>query len=99
MNNKTVYVGLAADILHKGHLNILKLACKYGKVTVGLLTDEAIATYKQIPLLTYNEREAVIKNIRFVDKVIPQKTLDYTSNLKRLKPNFVVHKKKSVKKL
>jgi phosphoenolpyruvate phosphomutase len=91
MIDKTVYVGLAADILHKGHLNILKLASKYGKVTVGLLTDEAIATYKQIPLLTYNEREAVIKNIRFVDKVIPQKTLDYTSNLKRLKPNFVVH--------
>ena len=53
MKNKTVYVGISADILHEGHINILKFASKYGKVVVGLLTDEAIATYKKFPYLDY----------------------------------------------
>ena len=91
MENKIVYVGLAADILHKGHLNILKTAKKYGKVVVGLLTDEAIATYKPFPLLPFEERKMVIKNIRYVSQVMPQVTLDYTANLKKIKPDYVVH--------
>ena len=57
MKNKIVYVGLSADIVHKGHLNILKTAKKYGKVIVGLLTDEAIATYKPFPILSFEERK------------------------------------------
>ena len=88
---KLVYVGLSADILHEGHINILKVANKLGDVTVGLLTDKAIASYKKIPHLSYRQREIVLKNIKFVNKVIPQKTLDYRPNLKMLKPNFVVH--------
>jgi len=91
MENKIVYVGLAADILHKGHLNILKTAKKYGRVVVGLLTDEAIATYKPFPLLPFDERKMVIQNIRYVSEVIPQVTLDYTANLKKIKPDYVVH--------
>ena len=90
-NKKKVYVGLSADILHEGHINILKKASKLGKVTVGLLTDQAITSYKQLPHLNYKRREIIIKNIRFVDKVIPQKTLDYTENLNLIKPNYVVH--------
>ena len=88
---KLVYVGLSADILHEGHINILKLANKLGDVTVGLLTDKAIASYKKIPHLSYKQREIVLKNIKFVKKVIPQKTLDYRPNLQIVKPNFVVH--------
>ncbi len=88
---KKVYVGLSADILHKGHINILKLASKYGEVTVGLLTDNAISSYKKIPYLNYEQRETVIKNIKFVKNVIPQQTLDYVNNLKKIKPDFVVH--------
>ena len=88
---KLVYVGLSADILHEGHINILKVADKLGNVIVGLLTDKAIASYKKIPHLSYRQREIVLKNIKFVNKVIPQKTLDYRPNLKMLKPNFVVH--------
>ena len=88
---KKVYVGLSADILHKGHINILKIANSYGEVTVGLLTDEAIASYKKFPHLNYKQREIVIKNLKFVKNVIPQKTLDYVPNLKKIKPNFVVH--------
>ena len=89
--NKIVYAGLAADILHEGHINILKQANKLGDVVVGLLTDKAIASYKQLPLLNYNQRQSVLKNIKFVKKVIPQKTLDYRPNLIKLKPHFVIH--------
>jgi len=101
MKKKIVYVGLAADILHKGHINILKTANKYGNVIVGLLTDQAIASYKNIPYLDFEKRKVVIENIRYVKKVIPQNTLDYVTNLKLIKPDYVVHGddwKKSVQK-
>jgi phosphoenolpyruvate phosphomutase / 2-hydroxyethylphosphonate cytidylyltransferase len=91
MKKKIVYVGLAADILHKGHINILKTANKYGRVIVGLLTDQAIASYKNIPYLDYEKRKVVIENIKYVKKVIPQNTLDYVSNLKLIKPDYVIH--------
>ena len=89
--NKLVYVGLSADILHEGHLNIIQTAKKFGDVIVGLLTDQAIASYKNIPQLSYKQREIVLKNIKFIKKVIPQKTLDYTYNLNLIRPDFVVH--------
>ena len=87
----TVYVGMSADIIHRGHINILKIAKKYGEVTVGLLTDEAISSYKNIPYLNFNQRKVVLENIKYVSKVVPQKTLDYVPNLIDLKPNYVVH--------
>ena len=89
--NKIVYVGLSADILHAGHINILKTAKKYGDVVVGLLTDKAIASYKSIPTLNFNQRKIILNNIKLVKKIIPQETLDYRPNLKKIKPNFVVH--------
>ena len=88
---KKVYVGLAVDIIHEGHINILKIANSYGDVTVGLLTDEAIASYKSIPHLNFNRRKIIIQNIRYVKRVIPQNTLDYVKNLIDLKPDYVVH--------
>ena len=88
---KKVYVGLAADILHEGHINILKIAKSYGEVTVGLLTDAAISSYKKLPHLNFKQREIVLKNIKYVKYVIPQKTLSYVDNLIKLKPNYVVH--------
>ncbi len=91
MKKKICYVGLSADILHEGHINILKIASKLGKVIVGLLTDEAIASYKNIPYLNFKERKIILQNIKYVSKVIPQQTLDYVENLERIKPNFVVH--------
>ncbi len=89
--NKSVYVGMSADFLHHGHLNILRVARELGEVTVGLLTDEAIASYKRLPYLTWEERKAVVENIKGVAAVIPQDTLDYRPNLRKLKPDFVVH--------
>ena len=88
---RTVYVGLSADFLHHGHLNILRIARDLGDVTVGLLTDPAIASYKRLPFLTWEERKAVVENIKGVVRVIPQTTLDYVPNLRLLKPDFVVH--------
>jgi len=90
-SKKKVYVGLSADIIHKGHINILKTASTYGDVIVGLLTDKAIASYKSIPYLNYEKRKVVIENIKYVKKVIPQETLDYVENLKLIKPHYVVH--------
>jgi phosphoenolpyruvate mutase len=88
---KKVYVGLAADVMHEGHINILKIANSYGDVVVGLLTDEAIASYKNIPYLDFKRRKIVIQNIKYVKKVIPQKTLDYVENLNLIRPDFVIH--------
>ena len=88
---KTVYIGLSADLVHQGHLNIIAEGRKLGKVTIGLLTDEAIASYKRLPLIAFKERKLIVENLRGVDKVIPQRTLDYVPNLKQVKPDFVVH--------
>ena len=88
---KIVYVGLSVDIIHEGHINILKTANKYGDVIVGLLTDEGIASYKNIPYLNYERRKIIVQNIRYVKKVIPQNTLSYIPNLNLIKPDYVVH--------
>ena len=90
-NKKKVYVGLSVDIIHEGHINILKIANKLGEVTVGLLTDEAIASYKNIPHLDYKRRKIIIQNIKYVKKVIAQNTLSYVPNLNLIKPDYVVH--------
>ena len=66
MKKKTSYVALSADILNKGHINIIKTASKYGKVIVGLLTDRAIASYKKLPYLNFEQRMIVVKNIKYV---------------------------------
>jgi phosphoenolpyruvate mutase len=86
-----VYVGMSADIVHSGHMNILKEASNYGDVIVGLLTDKAIASYKRLPYMKYDQRKSVVENIKGVSEVIPQDTLDYTYNLEKIKPEFVVH--------
>lgn len=88
---KQVYVGMSADLVHPGHMNILKVAAEQGEVTVGLLTDAAIASYKRLPFMTYEQRKAVIENIKGVHRVIPQETLNYRPNLERLRPDIVVH--------
>ena len=88
---KKVYVPLGVDFLHEGHINILKIAQKYGEVIVGLLTDEAIASYKSIPILNYKNRELLVKNLKYVSKVVPQTTDDYINNLNKIKPDFLVH--------
>jgi phosphoenolpyruvate mutase len=88
---KKVYVGMSADLIHPGHLNIIKEAQKLGEVIVGLLTDKAIASYKRLPYLDYEQRRVIVESIKGVNEVVPQETLDYIPNLTKIKPDFVVH--------
>lgn len=88
----TIYIGMSADLLHPGHLNIINEARKIGgEIIVGLLTDKAIASYKRLPYMDYEQRKIVIENIKGVTKVIPQETLDYVPNLLKIKPDYVLH--------
>lgn len=95
-NIKVVYVAMSADLIHPGHINILKIAKDYaskikGEVVVGLLTDKAIASYKRLPYMNYDQRKAVLESIALIDRVIPQDTLSYEGNIRLLKPAFVIH--------
>lgn len=89
--SKRVYVAMSADIIHPGHLNIIKEASRLGDVTVGVLTDAAIASYKRLPYMSYEQRAAVVRALKGVAEVIPQEQLDYIPNLLKLKPDYVVH--------
>lgn len=89
--NKIVYVPLAVDILHSGHLNIIDKAKKYGKVVIGLLSDSAIAEYKNIPTLGFNERFRIVQSLKNVTKIIKQDSWDYTNVLNSLKPDYFLH--------
>ena len=90
-DSKKVYLALSADLLHHGHMNVLSKAASLGEITIGLMTDEAIAKYKRLPNLTYQQREIVVRGLKGVKDIIPQKTMDYSDNLKKLKPDYVVH--------
>jgi len=86
------YCGMCADIIHRGHINLIKEANKLNcKVMIGLLTDEAICSYKSAPYMNYYEREYILNSIIGVDTVVPQNSLDYTFNLLKYKPKYVLH--------
>lgn len=88
---RIVYVPMAADIVHPGHVNIIRTAASLGRVVVGLFTDEAIKEYKPDPLMNYSQREIVIGEIKGVWEVIPQTSRDYEPNLRKLKADYMVH--------
>lgn len=82
---------MGTDLVHHGHINIIEKARDLGEVTVGLLSDEAVTKFSRIPFLEYEERKRILENIKGVKEVILQKTLDYEENLRKLKPDYVVH--------
>ena len=88
---KKVYIALSVDTIHHGHINLIKHAKRYGSVTVGLLTDKAIAEKKRLPLLNWNERKKILENIVGISEIIPQNEWDYSRNLKKIKPDYMVH--------
>lgn len=90
-SRKLVYIPMAADIVHPGHLNIINEGAKLGDVVVGLLTDQAIAGYKRVPFMPYDQRLAVVSALKGVTRVIPQASLDYRPNLIMLRPHYLVH--------
>ena len=86
-----VYVPMAADIIHPGHINLLKEAAKYGSVMVGLFTDEAIESYKKPPSMDYGQRKTVVESLKHVKYVVSQKTKDFGANLAKFRPAYMVH--------
>ena len=88
---KTVLVVMSAEFFHSGHLNIIKTARELGEVTVGLATDEFNGRYKRVSVLSYDERKAIVENMKGVERVIPQDTLDLAPILRELKPDYFVH--------
>ncbi len=89
--SKKVYIAMSADFIHEGHINVIEQGAKYGDVIIGLLTDEAIATYKRVPLLNYESRKRIFENIKNIKEVVKQDKLDYTENLLKIKPDYVIH--------
>lgn len=91
IENRTVYMCFSTDMLHTGHISIIQKASKLGKLIIGVLSDEAVTSYKRFPLLPFEERKALFANIVGVYKVVEQKELSYKENLELLHPDFVVH--------
>lgn len=91
MTKRRAYVAMSADIVHPGHLNVIAEARRLGEVTVGLLTDKAIASYKRLPYMDFAQRKIVLENVVGVSQVVAQETLDYVPNLRVLRPDYVVH--------
>ena len=91
MANKKVYLGMIADIMHPGLINIINEGAKYGDVIIGLYTDKAIATHKRLPYLTYEQRETVVRSIHGVADVVPQDDWSYVPNLVKYKPDYIIH--------
>ena len=88
---KKVYLGMIADIMHPGLINIINEGAKYGDVIIGLYTDKAIATHKRLPYLTYEQRETVVRSIQGVSDVVPQDDWSYVPNLVKYKPDYIIH--------
>ncbi|BDZ79757.1 phosphoenolpyruvate mutase [Claveliimonas bilis] len=91
IENRTVYMCFSTDMIHSGHIAIIRKAEKLGKLIVGVLSDEAVTSYKRFPLLPFAERKSMFENIAGVHQVVEQKTLSYKDNLKSLRPTYVVH--------
>ncbi|HBR31104.1 MAG TPA: phosphoenolpyruvate mutase, partial [Clostridiales bacterium] len=81
----------STDMIHSGHIAIIKKAAKLSKLTIGVLSDEAVASFKRYPLLPFEERKTLVENINGVNAVIEQKQLSYAENLRLLKPEYIVH--------
>ena len=91
VEDRTVYLCFATDIIHGGHIAIIRKAARLGKLIIGVLSDEAVASYKRFPLVPQAERMKLFENIAGVYRVVGQNTLSYRENLEKYKPDVVVH--------
>ena len=86
-----VYTALGTDVIHEGHLNILKHAQKYGTVIVGALSDKALIRYSRFPTVSQEERVKLYESLEGVSRVIIQDDYLYDDVIATLKPDYVVH--------
>ena len=91
VEDRTVYMCFASDIIHGGHIKIIRRAQRLGKLVIGVLSDEAVASYKRFPLVPEAERMRLFENIAGVSRVVEQRTLSYRENLEKYHPDIVVH--------
>ena len=89
--SRTVYMCFSTDIIHGGHIAIIKKAQRLGKLIIGVLSDEAVVSYKRLPLVPASERKVMFENIAGVYRVVDQSTLSYKENLEKYHPDIVVH--------
>jgi len=82
---------MIGDIMHPGLINIISEGAKYGDVMIGLFTDKAIANHRRLPYLTWEQRKNVIEHIKGVASVVPQEEWSYIENLKKYKPDYIIH--------
>ncbi|MBR7029814.1 MAG: phosphoenolpyruvate mutase [Prevotella sp.] len=91
INKRTVYMCFSTEYIHSGHVAILNKARRLGRLIIGILSDEAVSSFKRYPLIPFEERKALFENMAGVEKVVAQDTLSYADNLRQLKPDYVVH--------
>ena len=91
VNERTVYMCFSTEYIHSGHVAIINKARRLGRLIIGVLSDEAVSSYKRFPMIPFSERKALIENLSGVERVVEQKTLSYAENLRKLKPDYVVH--------
>ena len=91
IENRTVYLCFSTDMLHSGHIALIRKAERLGRVIIGVLSDEAVASYKRFPAMPFSERRALFENISGVYQVVEQKQLSYRENLLKYHPDYVVH--------
>lgn len=82
---------MIADIMHPGLIRIISEGARYGQLTVGLFTDRAVASRKRLPYLNYDQRKEVVENIKGVSKVVPQDDWSYLPNLRKIRPDYIIH--------
>jgi phosphoenolpyruvate phosphomutase len=94
MRMKLVYSYYVLDIVHKGHLLMMKnaksIAGKDGKLIVGILTDEAVMEKKPRPTLTFEERIELASAIKYVDVAVAQETYSPLPNVKKIRPDILM---------
>lgn len=88
---KTVYTCFCTDVIHEGHLNILRHAGEYGRVVVGVLTDEAMVRFNRFPTISLEERMELIRDTHLADEILVQNDIMYDSILTQLHPDYVIH--------
>ena len=91
VNERTVYMCFSTEYIHSGHVAIINKARRLGRLIIGVLSDEAVSSYKRFPMIPFSERKTLIENLSGVERVVEQKTLSYAENLRKLKPDYVVH--------
>lgn len=88
---KTVYTCFCTDVIHEGHVNLLKKAREHGEVTVGILADEAMVRFNRFPTVSLESRIAVVQDTGLADHVIVQREIMYDKVLGELRPDYVIH--------